>query len=587
MSRGVSYTDSGELAAAVATLGIAHPTGYPLFTIVGHLWTYLPISSSVIFELNVFAAFLIALSAGFVFLIAKLLIMQEKFDALWINLISATVAFTYSFAITIWQQSTSIEVYPLQILIFTLIIYFAILANKYNSFILWLITSFVTGLGFSNHLTTLFIIPGLFIFYFKRKEKGFDFSKQKLTTFLYLSIPFLIALSLYIYLPLRSSTFPLVNWGWVHRGMTEFLYHVQGKQYQIWMFSGEKLGDNISKFFGLMPLEYGYFGIFIGLAGIYKMLMQNKQIALFLIINFIFSFFYAVNYSIHDIDSYFSLSFIIFTLFIPFGIIFIFRKLNKNYLYLILILPLINLSINYKDVDSSHNYLVEDYTKSIADCLDDNAIIISAQWDYFNSSFIYYQNVEQYRTDVTVIEKELLRRTWYPLQLAKISPEILLKCKPQLELYSRDLENFEKGADPYTYRTIQFNYINLIRTIIDSNLGERPVYLTFDIIQQEPEIIKGYKLIPKGLTFQISNEILADKFKFNQKNFKRFIEMAQTPKSYLDSGIVNMASLSFLNTGRYYQAYGKLAAAIEAYSLSLRVKPDNYMANDLLNKLKK
>ena len=123
MSRGVSYTDSGELAAAVATLGIAHPTGYPLFTIVGHLWTYLPISSSVIFELNVFAAFLIALSAGFVFLIAKLLIMQEKFDALWINLISATVAFTYSFAITIWQQSTSIEVYPLQILIFTLIIY--------------------------------------------------------------------------------------------------------------------------------------------------------------------------------------------------------------------------------------------------------------------------------------------------------------------------------------------------------------------------------------------------------------------------------------------------------------------------------
>ncbi len=103
MSRGVSYTDSGELAAAVATLGIAHPTGYPLFTIVGHLWTYLPISSSVIFELNVFAAFLIALSAGFVFLIAKLLIMQEKFDALWINLISATVAFTYSVAIRIWQ----------------------------------------------------------------------------------------------------------------------------------------------------------------------------------------------------------------------------------------------------------------------------------------------------------------------------------------------------------------------------------------------------------------------------------------------------------------------------------------------------
>ena len=39
MAPGLMYTDSGELAAACTTLGVAHPTGYPLFTLLGHVWT--------------------------------------------------------------------------------------------------------------------------------------------------------------------------------------------------------------------------------------------------------------------------------------------------------------------------------------------------------------------------------------------------------------------------------------------------------------------------------------------------------------------------------------------------------------------
>jgi hypothetical protein len=38
----VVQIDAGELAAVQATLGIAHPTGYPLFTIIGFLFSKLP-----------------------------------------------------------------------------------------------------------------------------------------------------------------------------------------------------------------------------------------------------------------------------------------------------------------------------------------------------------------------------------------------------------------------------------------------------------------------------------------------------------------------------------------------------------------
>ena len=39
----VVQIDSGELATVQATLGIAHPTGYPLFTMIGYLFSLIPL----------------------------------------------------------------------------------------------------------------------------------------------------------------------------------------------------------------------------------------------------------------------------------------------------------------------------------------------------------------------------------------------------------------------------------------------------------------------------------------------------------------------------------------------------------------
>ncbi|MFM8179022.1 MAG: protein O-mannosyl-transferase family, partial [Candidatus Kapaibacterium sp.] len=65
----VGFTDSGELAGACASLGVAHPTGYPLFVLIGHLWTLLPLPLSVIVKMNLFAAVCTAFSASMMFLL--------------------------------------------------------------------------------------------------------------------------------------------------------------------------------------------------------------------------------------------------------------------------------------------------------------------------------------------------------------------------------------------------------------------------------------------------------------------------------------------------------------------------------------
>jgi len=60
---GLTGGDSGELICAAAKLGVAHPPGYPLWTLLGHLFTCLPVGSAA-WRLNLLSAMCAAGAAG-------------------------------------------------------------------------------------------------------------------------------------------------------------------------------------------------------------------------------------------------------------------------------------------------------------------------------------------------------------------------------------------------------------------------------------------------------------------------------------------------------------------------------------------
>src|SRR3954452_20419673 len=65
MCRTIYVGDSGELAAAVHVMGIPHPPGYPLYVILGKLFSLLvPVGSPAI-RLNIFSAVCSAVACGF------------------------------------------------------------------------------------------------------------------------------------------------------------------------------------------------------------------------------------------------------------------------------------------------------------------------------------------------------------------------------------------------------------------------------------------------------------------------------------------------------------------------------------------
>ena len=61
--------DGVELATVSYVLGISHPTGYPLFTLLGYLFTHLVPVGSVVGRLNVLSAILTAAAAPAAYLL--------------------------------------------------------------------------------------------------------------------------------------------------------------------------------------------------------------------------------------------------------------------------------------------------------------------------------------------------------------------------------------------------------------------------------------------------------------------------------------------------------------------------------------
>lgn len=635
----VTFTDSGELAGAAVTLGVPHPTGYPLFTILGFLWSLLPLPFSKIYSLNLFSGLLTSISSLVFFLLIKSIFQHlpdltqsyhpvipkrgqksnrktpilKKLNENDILLLSLISALFYSFAFTIWSQATYIEVYSLQILIINLIILFLIKGTfeQDNKARYFLLTAMMLGLGFTNHMSTIMLVPAFIFIFFKQPGEPWDFSASRIKFGLLLLLTFILPLSLYIYLPLRSSSLPEFNWGWVHRGFDYFLYHVQGKQFQEWMgftkilkaiFGSSDIGlsatlkevseiwnKNSEIFFKLLPGQLAWLGILPLSVGFYVTYKVNKTFFFFLALVIIFCIAFAFNYPIHDIDSYFSTAYIGLIIFSSIGLYWFADKYNRIIPFLFT-LPLLQLIINFPENDRSDDVTVKEYTQFIANNLEPNAVILSSQWDYWLSAFWYKQRIEGLRKDVTVIDKELLRRTWYLPHLKLLYSKAINPCNDAINSYNEQLELFEHGK-PYDPREIQARFISMINCIIDKNYENRPIYITADIFMSEGnqnvdnDIGKDYNKIPVGFVIKLTKDSTA-KLNLKKFNVDKFAESLRNNSGHLVDGIKNTSLYYLLDlTANYALKNNQIDQALLALKLANKIAPENEQIINMIRRL--
>lgn len=121
--------DSGELTTAIYNMGSAHPPGYPVYSILGKLFTFLPIGD-IAHRVNLFSAFSGAASIFFLYLILiKLLGLNRdtgKLD-LSVHLPAIAGSFLFAFTTTQWSQAVIGEVYALNSVLLAAMIFVMVL----------------------------------------------------------------------------------------------------------------------------------------------------------------------------------------------------------------------------------------------------------------------------------------------------------------------------------------------------------------------------------------------------------------------------------------------------------------------------
>src|SRR5262249_34969790 len=75
-ARDIVVGDTPELIMAAVTLGVAHPPGYPLFTMLGHVFSLLPLGP-IPFRVNLLSVVSNALAVGVIYLAAVRLTNED------------------------------------------------------------------------------------------------------------------------------------------------------------------------------------------------------------------------------------------------------------------------------------------------------------------------------------------------------------------------------------------------------------------------------------------------------------------------------------------------------------------------------
>ncbi len=473
--------DSGDFLSAAATWGVAHPPGYPLYTLLASGLHHLSSFSTPAFRVAFLSSVPAALTIIFLYKILSSLV--NKKISLFIVLF---LAFCYPF----WLYAEVVEVFSLNNFFLVLLTYLVLRLDFGDKYFSWFF--FFLGLALSHHQTILFLYPGL-IYIFKRKNY---FRKLKLKYGLF----FILGLIPYLYLPLAALKNPAINWN-NPVNITNFFNLITRKMYGTFMANQGILQDYRGRFFNILAFgrfllaDFNLLGIVLILLGIISTFsiknQSRKIIAKFLLINFlsyVFFIFYASfnifgDFLIATFERFLLAPYIFAVILIAMGanaILQFIKKAELNhkkmiislfFLVLLIVFPVWQLKQNYKKISILKNDMTAEYfAQDILDSLVDGGIIFThSDTTHFDTEYLFYSRGYKINT-VKYINVFMLPAGYYQNYLKKTYP---------------DLKMNEQQKDPYDWQIF-----------LSENYNTAPIYSI------PAKDIVGYESVPFGLTFR-------------------------------------------------------------------------------------
>lgn len=327
------YDDSLEFQVVGPTFGIAHPTGYPLYSLLSGFWSRVlfPIGNWA-WRMNLFSALAAAITIGLLFGLAQRLIQTTATPrpSRWPAL--ATVL-AFGLGPVWWSQATIAEVYALHNLFVAAILLVAFNLAQSPSYRVTLssnhavtLLALLLGLALTHHRTIVLLGPGLLIMLWGQKAIW-----PPSRAWLRWGLMALAPLLLYLFIPLRAAMgisdlrgSYVNNWGgfWTHvlaRGYTSF-------------FSQNSLSVTMgmSDWWQLWQAQVGLLGLGLGLLGLGWTLTcgRVRQGWLGLLVILLTNLLFAVIYQVGDQQVFLLPAWCCFALFIGAGVQALAQRLN-------------------------------------------------------------------------------------------------------------------------------------------------------------------------------------------------------------------------------------------------------------------
>jgi Protein of unknown function (DUF2723) len=630
----VTLTDSGELIVAAYGLGVAHPPGTPLWVMLAHLASLVPVGTVAV-RINFSSAVFAALACAMLTLVvAELLVTASCFAAprrrnravrqgsnieslagggLLMFAPAVGAGLLMAFSRTLWAYATITEVYALNALLVLLVFFLVvrwrrrIIETRTDSSASvathdrWIYAAaLVFGLAMGvHHVTVALTLPAIAVVVCRTEGLKF-FASRRLLYAALISITALILV--YSYLPWAASRSPAMNWG-NPRSLQEIWWHITGRQYRVFFsFSPATMGAQFVEFCRMVLREFGFawlpLPLFLAVAGLASAYKRDRTVFWFLLLIVLADLAYALSYEIaEDKDAYYLPAFISIAIAAGLGIRWLIQLTASRpspiwipsvvAAIAIVLTSATAFAANWPFNNRRHYFIADDYVENLFSTIAPNGLLLTQDWQVA-SPMLYAQEIEQRRRDVKVVDINLLRRSWYFDYLNHAHPGLMDRSSEKIDPYVEILKQWER--DPAAFarsqeltQRISMAFLEMIQSIVRNEIKVAPVYITNDLLFPDQTngyvtrwIPQTYQLVPQGLVFNLATD---HSFHESPEPHLRMRGLADGTVRFSKDDVANVKILPaytrmLTNRGRYLALFNQHERAILAFKEALALDPN-------------
>ncbi|HEY47813.1 MAG TPA: DUF2723 domain-containing protein [Anaerolineae bacterium] len=404
--------DGNELATIPYVLGLAHMPGYPLYTWLGKIFTWLPFGD-VAHRVNLMSAALGAAGVGSLYLIIKALLHPKTASPI-IHRAGASLAATlFAFSPTFWSQAVIAEVYAPNIALVALTI-LALLhwerTRRDRDFFLF---ALIFGLSMGTHISNLGFAPAFALFVLLTDRTVL----KRPTWWMAGIVGFSLGAAQFAWLPLKASTLNdrimLEHAPTTLKGI--YNYTLGAFPQFKFAFTLSELPDRVVVYLYLLTHQFGRLSLLVGVIGLAALLLRRSRHYYLLVGMYLVHIWFFIQYRAFDLDVFFLPAHFLWAIFLAFGIVELLGRLERitprvtggrpsrpsqwAIAIVTVSLALISLSGNLSTSDRSYDVSINDFYANVWEMLPSDSALLT-QGGVFGYDAFYWQLVYDTRQDV-------------------------------------------------------------------------------------------------------------------------------------------------------------------------------------------